>query len=237
MPPLSAPRATECCAGWSEVELVSRIARGGSSAGQSSGLIIRQVVGSNPTRPTKQQVTWVASTPGRHIGYESWLERDHAMLLDFDPGVVEFSPQPFWLFYRGDRERVGSHAPDFFARRADGTGAVLDCRPDERIKPRDAVAFEAMGRACELVGWDYRRCGAVEQPLLGNVGWLAGYRHPRFADHRCSELLRSVFAVPRRLFDGVRGASPSVRRGRGHRLSDGRAAGAVSPAVAPAAEN
>jgi hypothetical protein len=26
--------------------------RGGSSAGQSSGLIIRQVVGSNPTRPT-----------------------------------------------------------------------------------------------------------------------------------------------------------------------------------------
>ena len=97
-----------------------------------------------------------------------------------------------------------SHAPDFFARRADRTGVVLDCRPDERIKPQDAVAFDVTERACELVGWEYRRCGAIEQPLLGNVRWLAGYRHPRFADHRCSELLCSVFAAPRPLLDGVK---------------------------------
>ncbi len=44
-PPLSARRAAESA-------LVSRLVWGGSSAGQSSGLIIRQVVGSNPTRPT-----------------------------------------------------------------------------------------------------------------------------------------------------------------------------------------
>ena len=26
-----------------------------------------------------------------HVGYESWLERDHAMLLDFDPEVTGFA--------------------------------------------------------------------------------------------------------------------------------------------------
>ncbi len=31
---------------------------------------------------------WWAATTGRHVGYESWLERDHLMLLDFDPDVV-----------------------------------------------------------------------------------------------------------------------------------------------------
>ncbi|MER6106283.1 TnsA-like heteromeric transposase endonuclease subunit [Streptomyces sp. NPDC001832] len=45
---------------------------------------------------------WWSSTVGGHIGYESWLERDHVMLLDFDPSVVGISSQPFWLFWRSD---------------------------------------------------------------------------------------------------------------------------------------
>jgi hypothetical protein len=27
---------------------------------------------------------WWSVTAGTHVGYESWLERDHVMLLDFD---------------------------------------------------------------------------------------------------------------------------------------------------------
>ena len=30
----------------------------------------------------------VLVTMGAHVGYESWLERDHVMLLDFDPRVT-----------------------------------------------------------------------------------------------------------------------------------------------------
>ena len=33
---------------------------------------------------------WSATT-GRHVGFESWLEWDHAMLLDFDPYVTRAS--------------------------------------------------------------------------------------------------------------------------------------------------
>jgi hypothetical protein len=30
---------------------------------------------------------WYFATTGTHVGFESWLERDHLMLMDFDPGV------------------------------------------------------------------------------------------------------------------------------------------------------
>ncbi|WP_433709413.1 hypothetical protein ACQP2U_23215 [Nocardia sp. CA-084685] len=31
------------------------------------------------------------------MGFESWLERDEAMALDFDPNAVSFAAQPLWL--------------------------------------------------------------------------------------------------------------------------------------------
>jgi hypothetical protein len=37
---------------------------------------------------------WWLATMGRHVGYESWLERDHLMLLDFDPVVTAVASQP-----------------------------------------------------------------------------------------------------------------------------------------------
>src|SRR4029078_3786358 len=40
---------------------------------------------------------WWCATTGRHVGFESWLERDHVMLLDFDPQVVGIAAQPFWM--------------------------------------------------------------------------------------------------------------------------------------------
>lgn len=36
-----------------------------------------------------------SSTTGGHVGFESWLERDHAMLLDFTPQVTGLPSQPF----------------------------------------------------------------------------------------------------------------------------------------------
>ena len=97
---------------------------------------------------------WWSATMARHVGFESWLERDTAMLLDFDPGVVGFASQPFWLLWSGpDGSRVRSHAPDWFARLEDGLGVVIDCRPAERVRARAAAAFAATARACAEVGW------------------------------------------------------------------------------------
>jgi len=179
---------------------------------------------------------WWTATVGRHVGYESWLERDHLMLLDFDPAVVGIASQPFWLSWTGPaveaRAATSSpgaadspaevlsgtsaevsafaHAPDYFARRTDGSAVVVDCRPLDRIRPRDAAKFEATRRACELLGWEYRLVGTPDAVMVGNVRWLAGYRHPR---HRLAEVaaaLREVFAAPSPLMVGAEAVGDPV---------------------------
>lgn len=139
---------------------------------------------------------WWSSTMGCHVGYESWLERDHLMLLDFDPAVVAVASQPFWLFWAGENGKSVSHAPDYFARLANGCALVLDCRPLDRIKPRDEVKFDATARACEQMGWQYRLAGMPDALTTANVRWLAAYRHPRHLAGQTAAVLREVLATP-----------------------------------------
>ncbi|PSL42909.1 hypothetical protein B0I31_1343 [Saccharothrix carnea] len=105
------------------------------------------------------------------------------------------------------RRRWRSHAPDFFARRAEGSALLLDCRPAGLVKPRDRAVFELTARAAALVGWDYEVVDAPDEVLLANVRWLAGYRHPRFAVEAARQgrgpALRTVFSTPRPLLEGV----------------------------------
>ncbi|MEV8517496.1 TnsA-like heteromeric transposase endonuclease subunit [Dactylosporangium sp. NPDC051484] len=146
---------------------------------------------------------WWSETMAQHVGFESWLERDHAMLLDQDRDVVAFASQPFWLLWT-QHGRMRRHAPDFFARRADGTAVVIDVRPDDRIEQADAEAFDATARACAEVGWSYRRVSTPDPVLVANVRWLARYRHPRCRGRRdVVEALLAVFAEPTGLFAGV----------------------------------
>jgi hypothetical protein len=153
---------------------------------------------------------WWLATTGRHVGYESWLERDHLMLLDFDPAVTAVASQPFWLHWH-DGRRSRRHAPDFFARLAGGTGVVIDVRADDRIGPRDAEAFEVTARACEVAGWEFRRVGAVDPVLAANVRWLSRYRHPRCAGRPgTAGALRRAFALPAPLLAGAAEAGDSL---------------------------
>nr|WP_232295553.1 TnsA-like heteromeric transposase endonuclease subunit [Parafrankia sp. EUN1f] len=148
-------------------------------------------------------VWWWSATTNDHVGFESWLERDHLMLLDFDPDVVGLAAQPFWLrWHDGVRQR--RHAPDFFVRLADGRGVVIDVRADDRIEASDAEAFTATATACAEVGWLFRRVGVPGAVLVANVRWLARYRHPRCAGAAAvADRLVEVFAEPRPLFGGA----------------------------------
>ncbi len=146
---------------------------------------------------------WWSATTGEHVGFESWLEREHVMLLDFDPSVIAVSSQPFWLLWPSGR-RLGRHAPDFFARLDDGTGLVVDVRADDQIPASDAEVFALTARACASVGWAYRRVGIPDPVLAANVRWLAGYRHARCANSEMTTELRRVFSRPVPLLEGVR---------------------------------
>lgn len=146
---------------------------------------------------------WYFATTGEHVGYESWLERDRLMALDADPDVVAVASQPFWLCWQGEEDGPLQHAPDFFVRRRDGTAVVVDARADDRIGADDAVKFAATARACEAVGWQYRRVGALDPVLAANLRWLAGYRHRRYHQPDRAGQLRQAFARPAALMEGV----------------------------------
>jgi hypothetical protein len=155
---------------------------------------------------------WAASM-NSHVGFDSWLERDHAVLLDFDPQVVAFASQPFWLHWRdAGTGQTRAHAPDFFARLNGGVGLVVDCRPVDRVDARSAAAFTAIGRACEAVGWGYRLVGEIDPVRVANLRWLAGYRHRRHeGGPGMSTAMRSAFWNPAPL---VAQAARSVTRSR-----------------------
>ncbi|MCE4941897.1 TnsA-like heteromeric transposase endonuclease subunit [Streptomyces albulus] len=143
-----------------------------------------------------------AATIGHHVGFESWLERDRLLLMDFDREVTGIASQPFWLHWH-DGERERRHAPDYFVRRADGSAVVVDVRADERIEPKDAEAFEVTRLACSQVGWGFERVGVPDAVLLANVRWLSRYRHPRCLNGPVADRLRELFATPGPLMAGA----------------------------------
>ncbi len=146
---------------------------------------------------------WWLATTGRHVGYESFVERDRLMLLDFDPDVTGVAAQPLCLCWRDESGRSRRHVPDFFARLRDGRGVVIDVRPDDRIPERDAGVFAVTARACAVAGWEFRRVGEADRVLAANVRWLSRYRHPRCADGEVAVALTEAFAAGVPLFDGA----------------------------------
>lgn len=149
---------------------------------------------------------WWFSTTRRHIGYESWLERDHLMALDADPAVVGVASQPF-RFHWGDGRH---HVPDYFVRLSDGSARVLDVRADDRISDADAELFDRSALACRSLGWGYRRLGTADPVVTANLRWLSGYRHPRVYRPAVAAALETVFGSARPLMAGVRSVGEAI---------------------------
>ncbi|MBI0311654.1 TnsA-like heteromeric transposase endonuclease subunit [Streptomyces javensis] len=152
---------------------------------------------------------WSATCRG-HVAYESWLERDHLMRFDFDREMIAMAAQPFALAWDDSVKGHLEHTPDFFVRRSDGTGLVVDVRPDDRISERDAAKFAGTRDACELVGWRYERVGALEPVFAANLHWLAGFRHARVMREETAAALREVFVSGAGLLHGARAVGDPV---------------------------
>jgi len=133
---------------------------------------------------------------GAHVGFESWLERDNLMLLDFDPAVAAVSSQPFWLFWTARTARPVPHAPDYFARLHDGNALVVDCRPVRTDQAEGRGHLRGHATACEQVGWRYRLVGATDAILTAKRPVAGRYRHPRHDVAPVAAALREACAAP-----------------------------------------
>ncbi|MFS4091593.1 TnsA-like heteromeric transposase endonuclease subunit [Streptomyces sp. AF1A] len=154
---------------------------------------------------------YYAVTTGGHVGYESWLERDRLILLDYAPDVVGIASQPFWLHWRDGSERR-RHAPDYFVRLADGRARVVDVRAEDQVDEWTAQAFTATKQACSAVGWEFLHVGLPDPVFMANLRWLARYRHRRCGHETdVAERLAEVFRQPRPLRAGAEEAGDVLR--------------------------
>ena len=70
--------------------------------------------------------------------FESPLERDSLLLLDFDPNVECFEEQPVKILYQDDNGRPHTYTPDVLVRfRSDSTGASGPTSVLYEVKYRD----------------------------------------------------------------------------------------------------
>ncbi|MFF3455358.1 TnsA-like heteromeric transposase endonuclease subunit [Streptomyces sp. NPDC002730] len=124
------------------------------------------------------------------VGYESWVERDAAMALDFDPAVVALASQPFRLVWPDD-ERDREHTPDYFARLADGTGVVVDVRPQSLVDEEAAEVFAFTARICDVPSpsiWSASQVVWSDSPLVsGDLVRRAGSGHAHNVDQHARE--------------------------------------------------
>lgn len=125
------------------------------------------------------------STTGTLVGYESLLERDRALLADFDTTVNEIVSQPFWLSgLDGDVRR--RHAPDYLLTCTDSSVVVVDVKPARMCEePEVAAVLGWTSRLCRSRGWRYEVFHGADPVVMANLQFLAQGRRSMFLDEEC----------------------------------------------------
>jgi hypothetical protein len=104
------------------------------------------VVGGLPVRPIRSfagqrhypGLFWSVTT-GKHVWYESLLERDRLLLADYDRGVVGIATQPMWLV-GNDNGVTRRHVRDLLLALSKGSFMLVDVKPAEFAEHPKAVA-------------------------------------------------------------------------------------------------
>lgn len=89
---------------------------------------------------------------------------------------------------------------------------VADCRPASRVTDEAAEKFAATAAACRMLNWVYLLLVEPDSPArCANLRWLAGYRHPRFAEPAVELALHDALVQPCSLLGAAHTAGDPIR--------------------------
>ena len=120
--------------------------------------------------------------------FESTLERDYFLLLDFDPTVEYYEEQPVTIKYRDSSDALHRYTPDVFIRYCNTADHVPPPRSVlAEVKYRDDLRqnwieyktrFKAARRYARERDWCFRLMTEreIRTPFLENVKFLRQYR-------------------------------------------------------------
>ncbi len=156
---------------------------------------------------------WFSTAAGRLLEYESLLERDWMLLMDFDHGVEGVCEQPLRLGYRKGG-RPASHVPDLLVWRG-AAPELCDVKSADRVEdPEFQAQVRAMELACAEAGLAYRVLCEPDRQLLMNARWLSGFREaPPDPDGECARMLCVLAAGPATISELLAGViEPALAR-------------------------
>lgn len=122
---------------------------------------------------------WFSRSHSR-VNHESLFEKTALRVLDFRGDIAKVSSNPFWLLWAKD-SGPKRHAPDFFARRTNGSVLVVDVKPEHRITDDDRIQHVRTREVCVELGWDYEEFTTMDPVVDRNLRLLSGYSRPQFA--------------------------------------------------------
>lgn len=112
---------------------------------------------------------------GRMVAWESLLERDAILLLEFSPGVASYQEQPALVHYAHGL-RMREYYPDFEVVLGCGSVLHLEVKPASKLAlPAVAAKLRAVARHYAVQGRDYRIVTDQEirrEPLHSNLKTL-----------------------------------------------------------------
>lgn len=157
-----------------------------------------------PARTSRRALTGRVSVDASgRAGFESSLERDWLICLDFDPAVIMVREQPFSIFYEvGGREL--RYTPDVLAQyglpRGKPSTVVYEIKPiaelradfaKYRLRFKKAIAF------CREKGWRFKIVteNHIRTPFLKNAKFLRKYRNMPVQELYRDQLVYSMRAL------------------------------------------
>lgn len=113
---------------------------------------------------------------GRMVAWESLLERDAILLIEFSPGVLSYQEQPALVQY-SDGYQVRDYYPDFELVLANSKRVHVEVKTAYQLaKPEFAAKYTRISEHYTRLGLDYRIITEAEicrEPLQTNLRTLA----------------------------------------------------------------
>lgn len=150
---------------------------------------------SGPVRRIGVQSRSVTGTMPNGNRYESTLERDFMLLMQFDPAVDVYTPQPLTLSYYGEDDQPHRYTPD----------GLIEWRADILVHDPRPVLVEIKYREDVIGKWrEWRAKAKAAKAYAAQKGWLFKIYTER--EIRTPALENATFLLPYLR----RGASPEV---------------------------
>jgi TnsA endonuclease N terminal len=139
---------------------------------------------------------------GGSAGFESTLERDHYIVLSFDPLVASFVEQPVEIAFTDASGKARTYTPDALERYIDGSRRLVEVKYVNELRRliRDERYAEVIraGRAyARSQGWTYHVLTELEirTAAVDNARLLLEHRDERHIPTRIATVMDALYGI------------------------------------------